>query len=158
MPKKGASKFKLIKSMLTSHLKNNLLDSLLQILINGPDVFSKENDNIIRRSVKLWMKVKKRKKIAYKTTRGAVGPQAGQNPGAVALQAVVTQAEASTQTEQEVLELVDSKKEQEELAAKVFCLDEENEESVEGDKIGWQDDDDNKDDIKILTEKRLFEQ
>lgn len=152
MPKEGASKFKLIKSMLTSRLKNNLLNSLLQILINGPDVFSKENDNVIRRSVKLWMKVKKRKKIAKKTTRGTVGPQAGQNPEAVALQAVVTQ------TEQEVLELVDSKKEQEELAAKVFCLDEENEESVEGDKIGWQDDDDNKDDIKILTEKRLFEQ
>ena len=30
-----------------------LINSLLQISINGPDVFSKENDDVIRRAVKL---------------------------------------------------------------------------------------------------------
>lgn len=151
-PERGASKIKLIKSRLRSRLKNDLLNSLLQISINGPDVFSKENDDVIRRAVKLWMKVKKRKKIAYKTSREAIGPQAGQNDGAVALQAgqneqakSVTQAEAGTQTEQELVELLESEKEQE-VAAKVFCLDEENEESdSEGDDSGWEDDDDNED-------------
>ena len=72
-PKRDASKIKLIKSRLRSHLKNDLLNFLLQISINGPDVFSKENDAVIRRAVKLWMKVKKRKKIAYKTSGGAAG-------------------------------------------------------------------------------------
>ena len=76
-PERGASKIKLIKSMLQSHLKNDLLNSLLQISINGPDVFSKENDDVIRRAVKLWTKVKKRKKIAFKTSGGAAGPQVG---------------------------------------------------------------------------------
>ena len=98
------------------------------------------------------MKVKKRKKIAYQTSREAVGPQAGENDGAVALQAgqneqakSVTQAEAGTQTEQELAELVESEKEQE-VAAKVFCLDEENEESDSvGNDSGWEDNDDNED-------------
>ena len=84
---RGASKIKLTKSRLRSRLKNDLLNSLPQISINGPDVFFKENDEVIRRAVKLWMKVKKRKKIAYQTSREAVGPQAGENDGAVALQA-----------------------------------------------------------------------
>lgn len=41
-PERGASKIKLIKSRLRSPLKNDLLNSLLQISINGPDLFSKE--------------------------------------------------------------------------------------------------------------------
>ena len=148
-PERGASKIKLIKSRLRSRLKNDLLNSLLQISINGPDVFSKENDDVIRRAVKLWMKVKKRKKVAYKTSGGSVGPQAGQNDTSAAPQEgqneqakSVTQAEAGTQTEQDFVGLVESEKEQEAMAAKVFCLDEENEGSdSEADDSGWEDDD-----------------
>ena len=150
-PERGASKIKLIKSRLRSRLKNDLLNSLLQISINGPDVFSKENDDVIRRAVKLWMKVKKRKKVAYKTSGGSVGPQAGQNDTSAAPQEgqneqakSVTQAEAGTQTEQDFVGLVESEKEQEAMAAKVFCLDEENEGSdSEADDSGWEDDDEN---------------
>lgn len=40
-PERGASKIKLIKSRVGSRLKNDLLNSLLQISINGSDVFSK---------------------------------------------------------------------------------------------------------------------
>ena len=40
-PERGASKIKLIKSRVGSRLKNDLLNSLLKISINGPDVFSK---------------------------------------------------------------------------------------------------------------------
>ncbi|CAB4013808.1 zinc finger 862-like, partial [Paramuricea clavata] len=68
-PERGASKLKLVKSRLRSCLKNDLLNSLLQISINGPDLFSKECDDIITAAVKLWMKTKKRKKVAYKTKR-----------------------------------------------------------------------------------------
>ena len=149
-PERGTSKIKLIKSRLRSRLKNDLLNSLLQISINGPDVFSKENDDVIRRAVKLWMKVKKRKKVAYKTSGGSVGPQAGQNDTSAATQEgqneqakSVTQAEAGTQTEQDFVGLVESEKEQEAMAAKVFCLDEENEGSdSEADDSGWDDDED----------------
>lgn len=70
-PERGTSKIKLIKSRLQSHLKNDLHNSQRQISINDPDVFSKENDDKIRRAVKLWMKVK--------TSGGAAGPQVGQN-------------------------------------------------------------------------------
>lgn len=63
------------------------------------------------------MKVKKGKKIAYITSRGAGGSQAGQNDGAVALQAgqneptkSITKSEAGTQTEKEFVELVESEK------------------------------------------------
>ena len=137
-PKRGTSKIKLIKSRLRSRLKNDLLNSLLQISINGPDVFSKENDDVIRRAVQLWMKVKKRKKIAYKTSGGAAGPQEGQNEQVTS----VIKAEAGTQTEQDFVGLVESEKEQEAMAAKVFCLDDETEGSdSEADDSGWEDDD-----------------
>ena len=63
------------------------------------------------------MKVKKGKKIAYMTSRGAGGPQARQNDGAVALKAgqngpakSITKSEAGTQTAQEFVELVGSVK------------------------------------------------
>ena len=47
-----------------------------------------------------------------------------------------------TQTEQDFVGLVESEKEQEAMAAKVFCLDEENEGSdSEADDSGWEDDD-----------------
>ena len=69
----------------------------MQISINGPDVFSKESDDIIRRAVKVWMKVKKRKKVAYKRSKGAEAPQAGQNDEAKQ----ISQADAGTQTEEE---------------------------------------------------------
>ena len=81
------------------------------------------------------MKVKKGKKIAYMTSRGAGGLQEGQNDGAVELQAgqngpakSITKSEAGTQTAQEFVELVESEKKQE-VAIKVSCFDEESEES-----------------------------
>lgn len=112
----------------------------MQISINGPDVFSKESDDIIRRAVKVWMKAKKRKKVAYKRSKGAVAPQAGQNDEAKQ----ITQADAGTQTEEELVQL--EEREQEEVVAKVFCLDEDHDESdSEADDSGWEDDDDNQD-------------
>ena len=98
-PERGASKIKSIKSRLRSRLKNDLLNSLLQISNNGPDLFSKERDDIIKRAVKVWMKAKKRKKVAPKTSGAGVTPQAVQNEEAQPL--AITQADAGTQTEEE---------------------------------------------------------
>ena len=82
--------------------------------------------------------MKKRKKIAYKTSGGAAGPQEGQNEQVTS----VIQAEAGTQTEQDFVGLVESEKEQEAMAAKVFCLDDETEGSdSEADDSGWEDND-----------------
>lgn len=47
-PERGASKIKLIKSRLRSRLKNDLLNSLLQISVNGPGVFSEDSDDVIK--------------------------------------------------------------------------------------------------------------
>lgn len=133
----GASKLKLIKSRLQSRLKNDLLNSFLQMSTNGPDAFSKESDDIIRRAIKLWMKVKK---VCYKTTGGqndvAEAPQAGQTEQAKS----ITVTEAGTQTEKKSVELV----ERQEVAANVSCLDlghEGNEESDSKEGSGWEDDD-----------------
>ena len=82
-----------------------------------------KRDDIIRRAVKVWMRVKKRKKVAYKRSKGAVTPQVGKNDEAKK----ISQADAGTQTEEELVQL--EEKEQEEVVAKVFCLDEDHDES-----------------------------
>ena len=58
---RGASKIKLIKPRLRSRLRNDLLNSLLQISLNDPDFFSEDSDDVIKRAVKLRMKANKRK-------------------------------------------------------------------------------------------------
>lgn len=141
-PERGASKIKLIKSRLRSRLKNDLLNSLLQISINGPDLFSKESEDIIKRAVKVWMKAKKRKKVAPKTSRAAVTPKAGQGEEA---KAVVTQADAGTQTEEETESDQLQEEEQEQVAAKLFGLDEGDESDSAADDSGWEDDDEDDD-------------
>lgn len=41
-PERGASKIKLIKTRLRNQMKNDILNSLLNISINGPELFSKK--------------------------------------------------------------------------------------------------------------------
>ena len=59
----------------------------------------------------------------------------------------ITQADAGTQTEEEIVQF--EEKEQEEVVAKVFCLDEEHGESddSEAHDSGWEDDDDDSEDF-----------
>lgn len=142
-PERGASKIKLIKNRLRSRLKNDLLNSLLQISLNGPQVFTKESDDLIKRAVKVWMTVKKRKKIAVKTnsSKGAAS-EAEQDEEPVA---TVSLADAVTQTEQE--DSAEQEVDQEALAAKVFCLDDEadsKESDTESEDCdsGWEEDED----------------
>ena len=140
-PERGASKIKLIKSRLRSRLKNDLLNSLLQISINGPDLFSRESDDIIKRAVKVWMNAKKRKKVAPKTSRAAVTQQAVQNEEALA----ITQADAGTQTEEETETDQLQEEEQEQVAVTLFGLDEGDESDSAADDSGWEDYDEDDD-------------
>ena len=54
-PERGASAVKRIKSRIRSQMKNDVLNSLLHISINGPAVNSKEADNLISRVVEKYI-------------------------------------------------------------------------------------------------------
>ena len=57
----------IIKTRLRSSLKNNMLNALLHVLINGPDVSMAQP--IIQRAVKLWVAAKERRKLPSSVSR-----------------------------------------------------------------------------------------
>lgn len=60
-PERGASSIKRIKTRLRSRLSNKMLESLLHISINGPEVCSVECEQLIREAAELWLDQKKRR-------------------------------------------------------------------------------------------------
>ncbi|XP_070535029.1 uncharacterized protein [Ptychodera flava] len=62
-PERGVSKVRLIKDRLRSRMKNDLLNALLHITINGPELFSNECDTLIEKATKKWLAAKKRRKL-----------------------------------------------------------------------------------------------
>ncbi|XP_033725244.1 uncharacterized protein LOC117315209 [Pecten maximus] len=62
-PERGASRLKLIKTRLRSTMKGDMLNSLMQIALNGPKVGSPECKALIASSVHTWLSAKQRKKI-----------------------------------------------------------------------------------------------
>ena len=58
-PECGGSAIKRTKTTLRSRLSNKMLESLLQISINGPEICMEECDQLIREAVKLWLDKKK---------------------------------------------------------------------------------------------------
>ena len=75
-PERGASAVKRLKKRMRSRLGNDMLGALLHITLNGPDVM--EADQLIKATVKEWMKIKPRRKIAKgkKTTFSDAAVQA----------------------------------------------------------------------------------
>ena len=61
-PERGVSAIKRIKTRLRSRLSNKMLESLLHIAINGPEVCTEECEQLIRESAKMWLSQKKRNK------------------------------------------------------------------------------------------------
>ena len=61
-PERGASAVKRIKTRMRSRFKNDMLGALLHITLNGPAV--KESDQLIQATVKEWIRIKPRRKIA----------------------------------------------------------------------------------------------
>ncbi|KAJ8048367.1 hypothetical protein HOLleu_00649 [Holothuria leucospilota] len=59
-PERGASAIKRIKTRLRSRLNMDMLDSLLHISINGPDVNSSESELVVEKAVEKFMNRKRR--------------------------------------------------------------------------------------------------
>ena len=62
-PERGASRLKLNKTKLRSSMKNDMLNAVLNIQINGPELFTHECDDLILRSINAWKKCRSRRKI-----------------------------------------------------------------------------------------------
>ena len=62
-PERGASALKRVKPRLCNRLKNDMLQALLQVSINGPAVESDACTNIIQSAVDAWNWAKKRRNI-----------------------------------------------------------------------------------------------
>ena len=62
-PEHGASALKLVKSRLGSRLKNDMLQCLLHVKINGPDVLSPDAKTIIKMVADEFLSRKKCKKL-----------------------------------------------------------------------------------------------
>lgn len=67
-PERGASAIKCIKMRMRSTIKDDMLEALMQISINGPKV--KECSGVLKESVQQWLKEKPRRKLAKKTVTG----------------------------------------------------------------------------------------
>ena len=65
-PERGASALKLLKTRPRSRMQNDLLNTLLHILINGPAVGSKECEDLIDSAVSSWLGAKTRRKCPPK--------------------------------------------------------------------------------------------
>jgi len=61
-PERGASAVKRLQTRLRSRIKNDMLEALMHITLNGPEV--KDSSQLIQASVKEWMKTKPRRKLA----------------------------------------------------------------------------------------------
>lgn len=67
-PERGASALKNVKTRHRNRLKNDMLEAILQVTINGPD--SNNNlkaEEVIKAAVEKWLKAKDRKKLARNT-------------------------------------------------------------------------------------------
>ena len=62
-PERGGRAIKRIKTRLRTSLKNDMLATLLQVSVDGPEV--KEADKMVHDAAGKWVTMKKRKKIQY---------------------------------------------------------------------------------------------
>ena len=65
-PERGASALKNIKTRHRNRIKNDMLESLLQVAVNGPASSSEEAGKIVKAAVAKWLTVKDRRKLARK--------------------------------------------------------------------------------------------
>lgn len=63
-PERGASALKNIKTKHRNRIKNDMLEALLQVSVNGPDSNSDGAKKIVKEAVSNWLCCKERKKLA----------------------------------------------------------------------------------------------
>lgn len=93
-PERGFSRLKLVKTGLRNRMQNDMLQSLLQISLNGPALYHEKTNQFIRGSVSSWLKEKNRRKLP-KT-------QSKLNASTTVTSKDIVLTESSTQTEQEL--------------------------------------------------------
>ena len=108
-PERGASAVKRLKTRMRSRLKNDMLGAIMHITLNGPEV--EKSDQLIKATVKEWMKIKPRRKIAKgkaaagRATFSDAAVQADLNPQiAPTLQPTNSEDEVNTEQEIKVLQ------------------------------------------------------
>ncbi|XP_062604979.1 uncharacterized protein LOC134266771 [Saccostrea cucullata] len=69
-PDRGASKVKIIKTDLRNRLKNDMLNGLLHVAVNGPELCTEKCDGLVSDAVDMWISSKKRRKIPSSRTSG----------------------------------------------------------------------------------------
>ena len=80
-PESRVSKVKLIKNRLQSLLKGDMLNPLMHISSNGPQVTSEDGEQVMKDSVVSWVAAKSHKKLPSLPTVGAAGPSTSElNP------------------------------------------------------------------------------
>ena len=112
-PERGASALKRIKTRLRSRLSNSILQSLMEMSINGPPINSKETEDIIEDCIKIWTLQKKKRKMPKPPTNTSQ-----ENTSKQMVEMVDAGVQMSDQSEKAV-------------AAKVFEEDEKLKEDVE---------------------------
>ena len=65
-PERGASALKNIKTRHRNRIKNDMLEALLQVAVNGPASTGEEAGKIVHDAVAQWLTVKDRRKLAKK--------------------------------------------------------------------------------------------
>ena len=95
-PERGASALKRIKPRLCNRLKNDMLQALLQVSINGPRVESDACAKIVRSTMDAWNRAKEMRNLHVPQTRG----NAASIPEAVAAHVAQVQvADAAVQAD-----------------------------------------------------------
>ena len=62
-PERGVSALKRIKARLRNRIKNDMLNTLLQVKVNGPELKDKKTNIIIKHATAAYLKKRKRRKI-----------------------------------------------------------------------------------------------
>lgn len=94
-PERGASCVKRVKTRFRSTLKNDMLQSLMRVSINGPAAGTEDAKNLIERSVKDWTTAKNRRELPR--SQGTVQPQRESQERYVVDAVVQTDAEGPTE-------------------------------------------------------------
>lgn len=71
-PERSASCIKCMKTRFRSTLKNDMLQSLLQVSINGPATGTDDSKGLIERSVKAWTTAKNRRRLPTRSREETV--------------------------------------------------------------------------------------
>ena len=96
-PERGAICVKRVKTRFRSTLKNDMLQSLMQVSINGPAAGTEDSKGLIERSVKVWTTAKNRRRPP-RSRQDTVHPQSESQERYVVVDAgVQTDAEGPTE-------------------------------------------------------------